>query len=290
VEVHERRLLSGVYFAAFIATFFLLWGLIHALLPLLRHAGRRIAHFAARLSIRFPRVQRVTKATYLPVVLIVLAGALVGMWAGDAFLDVAELVHDRSPLLQTIDFHAHKWMMEHRTPGATLFFVALSTIGGPAGIAAILAIAGLMLAIRGRWRWAAYLAVTAIGGGLLDMELKLYFARARPSLAEALRQAHGYSFPSGHAMGSTVAFCALSYLAMRALPRTRWKAAALALAATLILFVALSRVYLGVHWVSDVGAGIVAGTVWVTATTVAYETLRRVRAIRALRNRPHEGA
>jgi undecaprenyl-diphosphatase len=82
-------------------------------------------------------------------------------------------------------------------------------------------------------------------------------------------------------MGSTVAFTALSYIAMRALPRTRWKSAALALAATLILFVALSRIYLGVHWVSDVGAGIVAGTLWVTATTVAYETFRRVRAIRA---------
>ncbi|HKO56840.1 MAG TPA: phosphatase PAP2 family protein [Thermoanaerobaculia bacterium] len=272
-----------MYFVAFLATLFLLWGSFYALLPLLRYAGRRIAHYAARLSIRFPRVQRVTKATYLPVVLIVLAGAVVGMSAGDAFLDVAELVHDRSPLLQTIDFQAHKWMAEHRTPGATLFFVALSTVGGPVGIAAILAVTGIALAVRGRWRWAAYLAITAVGGGLLDMELKLYFARARPALAEALRQAHGYSFPSGHAMGSTVAFGALSYLAMRALPRTRWKAAAFAFAATLILFVSLSRIYLGVHWVSDVGAGIVAGTLWVTATTVAYETFRRVRAIRARR-------
>lgn len=272
-----------MFLAAFLATFILLWGAFYALLPLLRYSGRRGAHYAAKLAIRFPRVERVTKATYLPVALIVLGGALVTMWAGDAFLDVAELVHDRSPLLQKIDFTAHTSAAQYRSAGATRFFVALSTIGGPTGIASILAVVCIVLAIRGRWRWAIYLAITAIGGGLLDLELKLYFARARPALAEALRQAHGYSFPSGHAMGSTVAFGALSYLAMRALPRTRWKAAALALAATLILFVSLSRVYLGVHWVSDVGAGIVAGTIWVTATTVAYETFRRVRAIRVLR-------
>lgn len=270
-----------MFLAAFFATFLALWGMFYALLPLLRYSGRRIAHVTARLAIRYPRFGRVTKAAYLPVVLIVLAGGILTMWAGDAFLDVAELVHDSSPLLQSIDFNAHKSAAQFRSPGSTAFFAALSTIGGPAGIGVILTASGILLAIRGRWRWAAYLAVTAIGGGLLDMELKLYFARARPALAEALRQAHGYSFPSGHAMGSTVAFTALSYIAMRALPSTRWKAAALALAATLILFVALSRVYLGVHWVSDVGAGIVAGTLWVTATTVAYETFRRVRAIRA---------
>jgi undecaprenyl-diphosphatase len=274
-----------VFALAFLAAFLALWGMFYALLPLLRYAGRRVAHSAAKLSIRFPRFERVTKATYLPVLLIIVAGAAITMWAGDAFLDVAELVHDRSPLLQQIDFNAHTFATQYRSAGATSFFVALSTVGGPVGIGVILTLACIVLAIRRRWRWAAYLAVTAAGGGLLDMELKLYFARARPALAEALRQAHGYSFPSGHAMGSTVAFGAFSYLALRIIPRTRWKSAALALFATLILFVSLSRVYLGVHWVSDVGAGIVAGTLWVTATTVAYETFRRVRAIRAVRAR-----
>ena len=274
-----------MFATAFIAAFLLFWAAFYALLPLLRYLGRRAAHYAAKLAIRYPRFGRVTKAAYLPVVLIVIAGALITMWAGDAFLDVAELVHSRSPLLQSIDFNAHSFAAQLRSPAATWFFVALSTVGGPGGIGVLLAVSCIVLAIRGRWRWATYLAVTAIGGGLLDLELKLYFARARPALAEALRQAHGYSFPSGHAMGSTVAFGALSYLAMRSLPRTRWKSAALALATTLILFVALSRVYLGVHWISDVGAGIVAGTLWVTATTVAYETSRRVRAIRVLRKR-----
>ena len=120
------------------------------------------------------------------------------------------------------------------------------------------------------------------GGALLNEALKLYFARARPDIAEMLRQAQGYSFPSGHAMGSTVVFGALSYLAFRTATQWRWKAAAVALGATIVLAVSLSRVYLGVHWISDVVAGIAAGTLWVVISTMAYETMRRIRLLRAV--------
>jgi undecaprenyl-diphosphatase len=98
-----------------------------------------------------------------------------------------------------------------------------------------------------------------------------------------LRDAHGYSFPSGHAMGSAVCFGALAYLALRAIPRWRYRAAAIAFAFTMILAISASRIYLGVHWISDVGAGIAAGLIWVIAATVAHETMRRIRMVRALR-------
>jgi undecaprenyl-diphosphatase len=82
-------------------------------------------------------------------------------------------------------------------------------------------------------------------------------------------------------MGSTIAFGALAYLASRSIPQWRWKSAVIALAVTLILAVSASRIYLGVHWISDIAAGIAAGGVWVTTTTVAYEVLRRIRRLRA---------
>jgi undecaprenyl-diphosphatase len=151
------------------------------------------------------------------------------------------------------------------------------------GLAILVAVVAAVLLLARRYRWAIYLAVTAGGGGLLDWELKRYFARARPAAAEMLRLASGYSFPSGHAMGSTVVFGALAYLASRALPRWRWKAAVIALAIVLVVGVSASRVYLGVHWGSDIAAGISAGAVWLTTTTVAYEILRRIRLLRALR-------
>src|SRR5437764_280408 len=110
------------------------------------------------------------------------------------------------------------------------------------------------------------------------------FRNYLPVAAEMLRRANGYSFPSGHAMGSAVALGALAYLAFRAIRSWRVKTAVIAFLYTLVASIALSRVYLGVHWISDVLAGVTIGTVWVTTTTVAYETLRRIRRLRGRRS------
>src|SRR5262249_16642037 len=155
--------------------------------------------------------------------------------------------------------------------------------GGPAGVGVISLITAIALLLTKRVRWTVYLLTNVVIGGGIDIELKHFFERARPAAAQQLMHATGYSFPSGHAMGSTALFASLSYLAIGTLRRWRWKSAAIALGTTLIVSVALSRVYLGVHWISDVGAGIVAGLLCVTMTTVAYETFRRIRSIRQLR-------
>ena len=76
---------------------------------------------------------------------------------------------------------------------------------------------------------------------------------------------------------------ALAYLAYRASKSWAAAAASLAFGATFVVAVAVSRVYLGVHWISDVAAGITGGLVWVTTTTAAYETVRRIRHLRGLR-------
>jgi undecaprenyl-diphosphatase len=277
-----------VLYVAFAIVFLALWALFAAVLPRLLRGLHRLGKGGASLSMRYGIVQRVVHHAsrfrdYLPVALIAIAGALLAAWAGDQFLDLAEAVHAKSAALQKIDVGVHDWAVAQRYAGATTFFDSMSTIGGPEGVGVIAAIAAIALVVTKRFRWTIYLlANVGIGGGL-DLELKRYFARARPAVAQQLMHATGYSFPSGHAMGSTVLFAALSYLAIRILPRWRWKSAAIALGATLIVSVALSRVYLGVHWISDVGAGIVGGLLCVTMTTVAYETFRRIRMIRQLR-------
>ncbi|HEU5162836.1 MAG TPA: phosphatase PAP2 family protein, partial [Thermoanaerobaculia bacterium] len=98
-----------------------------------------------------------------------------------------------------------------------------------------------------------------------------------------IRHATGYSFPSGHAMGSTIVFGALTYLALRHFHRWRDRSATLAVAISVVLAVSLSRIYLGVHWVTDIVAGVAAGTVWVLFVTVAYEAWRRIRRARERR-------
>src|SRR5581483_607484 len=260
-------------FAAFVLVFLTLWAAIYAAAPLARHPFSFLANRITRYAIVERHISRLR--AYGPIVAILAIGAGLSMWAGDAFLDLAEAVHSKTPAL------AHSWAAVHRSAGSTLFFVLVTTIGGPAGLAVICLLSGALLAFQRRWRWLIYLAITAGGGAALNEELKHYFARARPSLAEALRQAHGYSFPSGHSMGSTIVFSALSYLALRSLASWRWRSAAIALAITLIVSVAVSRVYLGVHWISDIAAGITCGFTWFAVTTVSYETLRRARALRS---------
>lgn len=277
-----------MFFLYFFLLFLALWGVVYALLPTAARAIHALAGRITKVSRRFTRVQSfVTYASkwrdYFPVALIVVVGLVAALWVTETFVDIAELVHSKSTKLQELDMHIHDWAIGERRAAATPFFVTMTIIGGPAGVAVILVAVAIVLAIRRRWRWLVYLAVTAGGGGLLNLLLKQYFERARPDVAEMLRRAGGYSFPSGHAMGSTVAFGALAYLAFRALPRWRWRAAAIAFAIALIVSIAASRVYLGVHWISDVGAGIFAGTAWVTATTVAYETFRRIRGVRMVR-------
>lgn len=271
----------------FIVFFLVAWAVFYAATPAIRSAGRALARLTARSSRlqQFVTARRDQWMTYLPVAAIIVAGVLLAAWAGDAFLDLAELVRGKSPRLQQFDAVVHDWVVSHRGPGDTLFFIAMSTIGGPVVVGVIAGIVAIVLMIQRRWAWVMYLGFTALGGALLNLELKQYFARARPAVAEMLRQARGYSFPSGHAMGSTIVFGALAYLAYRASRSWSTAAAVLALALTLIVSVALSRVYLGVHWISDVVGGMAAGFVWVLSTTVAYETLRRIRTVRErLRN------
>jgi membrane-associated phospholipid phosphatase len=194
-------------------------------------------------------------------------------------------VHGRSPALQSIDARWHDWAVSARTPGDTTFFATMSVVGGPVVLGLIGGLVVAYLVVKKRFRWAIYLAMTAGGGALLDMELKNYFERARPALAQMLRHASGYSFPSGHAMGSTVVLGGFAYLALRVLKTWKQKSAAIAFAVTFVLSVAASRVYLGVHWLSDIGAGLSAGLLWLMTTTTAYETFRRIRLIRAIRKR-----
>jgi membrane-associated phospholipid phosphatase len=269
--------------AAFAVVFLLLWAVLYASLPALRFIGRRATRMIARSSRINELVTR--HKEWLPVLVIVVAGALLTVWAGDAFLDLAERVHAGTPTLRAIDTGVHDWAVAHRSASDTLFFVVMSTIGAPLGLVVLITIVAIVLAFLRRWRWIAYLAVTYGGGELLDVELKSYFARARPAVAEALRRAQGYSFPSGHAMGSAVAFGALAYLAYRTAKSWSGAAAVLAFGATFVLSVSLSRVYLGVHWISDVAAGVTAGLMWVASTTAAYETVRRIRHLRGLRAR-----
>ncbi len=128
------------------------------------------------------------------------------------------------------------------------------------------------LALKRWYRESVFAAVAIAGSALLNLGAKRVYGRSRPELWEAIVTEHSLSFPSGHAMGSMTLAWVAALLAWRT--RLRWPVLALGLLFTLL--VGMSRVYLGVHYPSDVLAGWAAAMVWVGGVyLVAFHGGRR---------------
>ena len=150
----------------------------------------------------------------------------------------------------------------------------ISRVFDPNMFRIVLAFVALLYLLRGERRHATWLLVTVFGGAGLGLAVKVVVGRGRPVLPDPVSTAPGSSFPSGHALGATIGCCLFLLLGLRLLPR-RWRIAAVVAAAAVVGVVALARVVLGVHFVSDVVAGVMLGIAWVSVTTWAYVAWRR---------------
>lgn len=149
----------------------------------------------------------------------------------------------------------------------------LTFFGAPLWFYIIVTPAVLWVWRRGHTRLAVFLVVTTLGGGLLDTIVKEVVGRPRPSLVEPVASAHGKSFPSGHAMSSTVAYGALLLVFLPAIGR-RYRPVVFAGAVVLVVAIGFSRLALGVHYITDVVGGVVLGLAWLAASTAAFSTWR----------------
>ncbi|MDB5694795.1 MAG: phosphatase family protein [Sphingomonas bacterium] len=136
----------------------------------------------------------------------------------------------------------------------------------------VLAVTGFLLTLR-RYRLAGILIVQAAVGTSLASLAKLWFARARPSIIEHWAEVSSASFPSGHAANSAVVYFALAILAGRAVPTAAGRCYLLGIAAALVAAIGVSRMYLGVHWPTDVIAGWALGGSWAIFGWVVTERL-----------------
>lgn len=140
----------------------------------------------------------------------------------------------------------------------------VTALGSTVVLSAIaLSVAGMFLLTRRRM--IAFLILATVGGGIaVSNLLKMSFERPRPDLVPHLSTVHSLSFPSGHAMMSAVVYLTLGALLARVYPDVRVKAYLLGLATLATVAVGISRVYLGVHWPTDVLAGWAVGAAWAT--------------------------
>ena len=236
---------------------------------------------ATRLQARYPRawtfvVARFTSGTFLGLHLTV--GLLVSLAALWLFASITENVVHHDPLTLFDIALAHQFRT-HATPLGDRLFYAITLLGTP------IALGGLCAAVAGTlaWRrhWLAFWGwIVAFGGGsVIDWTLKHVIRRPRPPYAEAYYVEHSFSFPSGHATMSLVAFGMLAYLLIAFWARgARVQVAVALLAVVLSALVGFSRLYLGVHYFSDVVGGYAAAMVWLAACASGVEIARRSRS------------
>jgi undecaprenyl-diphosphatase len=158
----------------------------------------------------------------------------------------------------------------------------ITSLGGIAvlGLFALVAI-GFMLILR-KWLSALLLVVGLAGGVVLSEGLKAVFERERPPSAFQAVETLNASFPSGHALLSTVFYLSVAVMMARAFPRRRLKVYVLGVGMIFALMIGLTRVYLGAHWASDVMAGWCVGAAWAMALWLVSYAVERGQ-----RRRPH---
>lgn len=247
-----------------------LFGVLLALLLATTWAGWRLLRPGALLRTQTsprhdlpPRGLRLRTALGLATVL---------LGAGFFTLLAAELAV--GPQLHRADQVFADALRAHVPPAALPVFARLTHLADTAVLTGLGIGVAMALVARGQPGLAVGWVVAVAGNSVLNHSLKQVFVRARPLHTDGLALAQGFSFPSGHSSGAVVAYGMLAYLALRLLP-AQWHLPALLAALAIAFSVGASRLFLRVHFASDVLAGFMSGAAWLALCILGVELLRR---------------
>lgn len=211
-----------------------------------------------------------------------LAGLLAAMLSLFLFAKLASEMREGETA--SFDNAVRSWVHHFASPGMTQAMKFISLLGYDILIAEL--VIAFLIFLRLRWRRAAvWLSVTMAGAVLLDVTLKQVFHRQRPVPYFGYAP-HSYSFPSGHALASFCFYGVLAGLIADRVERLSVRIAVGLVAAILVLAIGISRIYLGVHYPSDVVAGYIAAAMWVgTMLVIDHVGTRAVKHVVRRRNR-----
>ena len=183
---------------------------------------------------------------------------------------------------QAFDNDLRTLIHHYASPSLTVLMQLFSFLGSLACLAGLSVLTASYLAALKRWRDLIHLAIIMAGGLILENGLKIGFHRARPVSFFGTPTPPTYSFPSGHALLSLCFYGATAYLMTRRCTSNKARILLLVVTALLVGLIGFSRIYLGVHYPSDVIAGYLVATVWVMSVALADHFYRR-----ATDRRPH---
>jgi undecaprenyl-diphosphatase len=198
-------------------------------------------------------------------------GAILLIGATWLFGGIAEDVVSGDPLT-LVDARVSEWFHSHATPPLTRLMLVITHLHGSVAISCYVVLTALFLAWKRDWYWLLCLSVTVPSGMLLNVLTKLAFHRARPSFHDPILTLSTYSFPSGHVAAATLLYGVLAAMLVAKITEWRWRVLIVLAAIALIALVALTRMYLVVHYLSDVGAAFAEALAWLTLCLVGIHT------------------
>ena len=218
-------------------------------------------------------------------------GAVLLLAAAWLFGAIAEdvVTGDRITL---VDVALAQWLHGHASAGLTRWMLLVTNLHSTIAVSCYSALAGVYFWRTKQWRWLVTLAVCMAGGLALNVAMKLAFHRARPVFDQPLLTLSSYSFPSGHVLGSTIMYGLVVVWLFAHTTKLRWRLLATGVAAVAISLVAFTRLYLGVHYLTDVGAAFLEGFAWLALCLGAFaefwrgQTLPTVGPVTAARATP----
>jgi undecaprenyl-diphosphatase len=194
--------------------------------------------------------------------------------AACVFGAIAEDVVTRDPLTIT-DARFSAWLHRNAFASLTRVMLVVTHVHSTLGVTAMTLAAFGFLWIKRLRGWVLLLALSVFGGMLLNTLLKQIFVRARPQFADPLLTITNYSFPSGHTMMATVFYGTLCLLFVTVVRNWLLRGLAVLVSAMMILLVGFSRIYLGVHYLSDVLAAMAEGLAWLAFCVISVQELTR---------------
>ena len=224
-------------------------------------------------------ITRLDPRAYLTLHIVV--GLLICLLTAWIFAALLESVHEHDVLVHR-DQAIANWFHGNGTAFGDRLFVIISMIGSPAAMA-VLFLAAVLYLWRAKQRTLLVAWVLSyVGGTVLDGVIKDVVRRPRPEFAAKFLHYSSWSFPSGHSMGSLIGFAMLAYTIVRVgkIESTRVKVSVWVGALIMIALVGYSRIYLGVHYLSDVVAGYTLGVLWLAVCFTGLQMVSRRAELR----------
>lgn len=206
----------------------------------------------------------------------ILAGSLSFIISSWIFGAIAEDIITRDPLT-IADAYINQWFFFRTSPSLNTAMLFITDLGSSKTVIILYLLLVLILAWKRFWYELVFLSLSIPGGMVLNHIMKSAFHRPRPLLHQFFISSLDYSFPSGHSMNATLLYGIMAIFAVQVIKVWKWQVFVVLFAALFIILVALSRVYLGYHYLSDTLAAIAIGIAWLSLCFMTATALKQIK-------------